>query len=66
MSIMSIFRSFKLSWWQAGLYKISLISLGIVLGVTFYDTLILQVQTFFFIFLIFAIYLTTVWWRQEE
>jgi len=37
---MRIFRAWMFKWWEVGLIKVCLLSLGILLGLYFYDYLI--------------------------
>lgn len=61
---MNIFKSFTLKWWQTGLFKVSLISLGIILGVYWQEFFLQWVVIVTLIFVLPALYLANVWWRQ--
>jgi hypothetical protein len=61
---MSIFKTLKLKWWQTQLLKISMISFGIGLGAMFPGFFGRWLMAFWLLFLIPAIYIAYVWWRQ--
>jgi len=61
---MKIFKTFTLKWWQTSLFKISMISLGIILGAYWPDFFIKYIVLVTIIFVVPAIYLTTLWWKQ--
>lgn len=61
---MNIFKSFTLKWWQAGVYKLGMLALGIAIG-TYWHAL------FGGYLLILAIvaaaslaYISYIWWKQ--
>jgi hypothetical protein len=61
---MNLFKSFTLKWWQASLFKLGLLALGVAIGAYWYDFL----GSFLPILLIVAAaclaYVTFVWWKQ--
>jgi hypothetical protein len=61
---MDLFKSFTLKWWQGGLFKLSMISLGIILGVYFQTFFLKWIVIVTIIFIVPAIYLFRLWWRQ--
>lgn len=61
---MNIFKSLTLKWWQTGLFKLSLISLGIILGVYFQAFFLQWIVFVTILFIVPAIYITNVWWKQ--
>jgi len=58
------FKTVTLKWWQAALMKVSLISFGIIIGIAWSDYLFNSINIFFILFLVPAIYLVYVWWKQ--
>ncbi len=54
----------KLNWWQAGLFKSSTVSLGIILGVTFQDFLMNLLPFFWILFLGLGIYVASLWLKD--
>jgi hypothetical protein len=64
MGSMNIFKSFTLKWWQTGLFKWSLLAVGIVVGAAwpgFFNTWRVELLA---LFLVPSLYLSWVWWRQ--
>lgn len=64
VSNMNLFKTFKLRWWEGGLFKVSLISMGIIIGSFLPDLFIAWRPLLLFFFVIPTIYITWVWWRQ--
>jgi hypothetical protein len=62
------FLKLKTSWSTAelGLLKLCLISLGIVLGIFFYEFLKAQILLFFIVFIITAIYGLFLWIKKAK
>jgi len=61
---MNVFESFRLTWWQAALLKLCLISLGILVGATWSEafrpwTVLLATTV-----ALPGAYITHVWWKQ--
>lgn len=61
---MNLFKTFKLRWWEAGLFKISLISLGIIIGSLRPDLFIAWRPVLLVLFVIPISYITWIWWKQ--
>ena len=61
---MNIFKDFTLKWWQAGIFKLVQLSLGIVIGSTWPEFFKGWTPFLLVIFLISAGYVTYVWWKQ--
>lgn len=53
---MQIFKNRTFKWWEIGLIKVCLISLGIILGLYFYDALIGSLWLWWAFFVATAIY----------
>jgi small multidrug resistance family-3 protein len=53
---MQILKTWTFKWWEIGLLKICLISLGILLGLYFYDYLVSLLGLWWILFLVTAIY----------
>lgn len=61
---MGIFKSVTFSWWQIGVFKLALLSFGIILGVS-YQSFFQQWIVFVMItFVVPALYTLKVWWKQ--
>jgi hypothetical protein len=61
---MNIFKDFTLKWWQAGIFKVALLSLGIVIGSTWPELFERWIQFLFPLFLVSGGYVTFVWLNQ--
>ncbi|OHA60660.1 MAG: hypothetical protein A2556_02410 [Candidatus Vogelbacteria bacterium RIFOXYD2_FULL_44_9] len=53
---MQIFRTREFKWWEVGMIKVCLLSLGILLGLYFYNYLVSWVWLWWLFFALFAIY----------
>jgi len=60
----NIFKSFNLKWWQASLFKISMVAFGVALGTTWPEVFARWIFFIWLVFLTTAIYVTYIWWRQ--
>jgi hypothetical protein len=63
---MNILKDFKLKWWQVGLFKLALLSLGIIIGVYFADLFSGNILLLWILFLVPGIYLSYVWFKQAS
>ena len=61
---MNLLKSFTLNWWQGGLFKWSMVSLGIVIGATWPEFFSAWRWLFLMLFVFPALYITCVWWKQ--
>jgi len=61
---MNILKTFKLNWRQVALFKVTLLSLGIILGVTFKDALQNYLNLFWILTIVCGLYVLSVWWKQ--
>ena len=61
---MRIFKSFTLNWWQTGLFKLSMIALGIIIGVYFKEFFLPWIVGVTIVWIVPALYLVRVWARQ--
>lgn len=62
---MQIFRTWEFEWWEVGMIKICLLSLGILLGLYFYDYLVGLVWLWWLLFAVFAIYFVVRFVREK-
>jgi hypothetical protein len=64
MGSMNIFKSFTLKWWQTGLFKWSMLALGILVGATWPDVFHAWRTVLLLVFALPGIYITWIWWKQ--
>lgn len=63
---MNIFKSFTMKWWQVGLFKLSLASFGIILGVYFQEFFLQWIVPVTIIFVVSTLYISKIWWKQNN
>jgi len=61
---MNIFKSYTLKWWQGGLFKISMISLGIAIGATWPELFMSWTPILWLLSILLAIYISYIWLKQ--
>ena len=61
---MNLFKTFTMKWWQAGLFKIGLLALGIAVGAYWHVCLIGLNPALIAIAVSCLAYITVVWWKQ--
>jgi hypothetical protein len=64
--VMHLFHSYVMTWWEGGMFKLLLISFGIIVGATwptFFKKSVLQ-WILWLIVIVFAIYLVIAFWPQ--
>jgi len=61
---MTLFTPITFAWWQVGLLKLSLLSLGVVVGSTWPGVFVGWRALLLVLFVVPAFYLTYVWFRQ--
>ena len=61
---MNLFKSFTLTWWQAGLFKICLISLGVVIGATWPGVFGPWRVELLGVYVLLGVVIASIWWRQ--
>jgi len=61
---MNAFKTFKLKWWQAGLYKWGLLSLGIAAGAYWHEFFGSYLVVLMIMAAITLACVTYVWWKQ--
>ena len=62
---MRIFKTWSFRWWEIGLIKLCLISLGIILTIYFYKYLIGLLWLWWILFAVTAIYFIAKWIREK-
>jgi len=63
-SQMNIFKDFTLKWWQAGIFKLALLSLGIIIGLIWPELFRGWTPFLFLLFIISEGYVGYVWLKQ--
>jgi hypothetical protein len=61
---MRIRKSFTLKWWETSLFKISMISLGLLVGASWPQIFLQFRSVLIVLFVVPSAYLTWVWWKQ--
>lgn len=61
----SLFKDFRLTWWQAGIFKLSAMSFGIILAATFPDFFAKNLLLAWLILLVSAIYILSVHLKKK-
>jgi len=60
----TLFTSFTFTWWQLGLVKISLLSLGVVVGATWPGVFVVWRDLLLVLFVVPAFYVSYLWFKQ--
>jgi hypothetical protein len=61
---MNIFKTFTLKWWQAGLFKVGMLALGIAAGTYWHDLFGGYFTGLIAVAAASLAYITYVWWKQ--
>ena len=61
---MNIFKSFTLQWWQAALFKLGLLALGIAAGAYWHGLFTGFLPVLIVLAALCLAYITLVWWKQ--
>ena len=61
---MKFFKSFTFAWWQLGLLKLSLVSLGVIVGSTWPGVFLGWRDLLVVLFVVPAFYVSYVWLKQ--
>lgn len=62
---MDIFRNYTFTWWQVGILKLALLSLGVAIGSYFANTLLPYFPVLIILALMLGIYIAFVSFRQR-
>jgi hypothetical protein len=62
---MNLFKSFRLTWWQTGLLKLSMVSLGLAAGSTWPGIFAGWREVLLVLFVVPAFYVSYVWLKQQ-
>jgi len=61
----TLFTLVTFTWWQVGLLKLSLLSLGVILGATWPGVFVNWREVLLVLFVVPAFYVTYVWFQQR-
>ena len=61
---MNIFKTFALKWWEAALFKVGLLAVGLAVGSCLHALLAPYLLLFIIVAVLCLGYVTYVWWRQ--
>ena len=61
---MNPFKTFTLKWWQAALFKVSLLSPGLMIGAAWADVFNAWRPALLVLFALSTSYMVWIWWKQ--
>jgi hypothetical protein len=61
---MNLFKTFTLKWWQTGLFKLGMLTLGIVIGAYWHGFFGSSLLVLLAVAAVSLVYVTYVWWKQ--
>jgi hypothetical protein len=61
---MNLFKTFTLKWWQAGMFKVGLLAVGVMIGTYFHEIFAGYLLPILVIAVVSLAYVTYVWWKQ--
>jgi hypothetical protein len=61
---MNIFKTFKLTWWQAAVLKLTTLTLGIAIGAYWWEFFQSYIWALLVIAVLCGLYVLSVWWKQ--
>lgn len=61
---LNIFKNFKMNWWQTAIFKLSLMSFGVIFGVYFYQFFAEVTDLLWLIVVIGGVYTFYIWGKQ--
>jgi hypothetical protein len=61
---MNLFKTFSLTWWQAGVFKVGLLSVGVMIGTYCHDIFAGYLLPILVIAVVSLAYVTFIWWKQ--
>lgn len=62
---MDIFKSSAFTWWQMGMFKLGLLSIGIAVGAYWHDVFLPYVSWLVILGLVLGVYVVFVWSRNK-
>ncbi len=64
MTRMNLFKTFTLTWWQAGIFKVGMLALGIVIGAYWQVIFAAYLPLLIIMAAVSLAFVGYVWWRQ--
>ena len=61
---MNLFKTFTLKWWQAGVFKVGLLAVGVMLGTYCHEIFAGYLLPILVLAVVSLAYVTYVWWKQ--
>jgi hypothetical protein len=61
---MNMLKTFTLKWWQAGLFKLGMLALGIAIGAYWHDFFGSYLLILIAVAAVSLAYVTYLWWKQ--
>lgn len=61
---MNIFKTCTFKWWQAGVFKLGMLALGIAIGTYWHDVFVAYLLILIIVAAVSLAYTTYVWWKQ--
>jgi hypothetical protein len=61
---MNLFKTFTMKWWQTGIFKAMLLSLGVLLGATWPGIFQAWRPELLGVFIVTVFYICWIWWKQ--
>ncbi|MGA7711507.1 MAG: hypothetical protein WCA81_06365 [Rhizomicrobium sp.] len=64
MTRMNLFKTFTLTWWQTGIFKVGMLALGLVIGAYWHAIFAAYLPLLIIMAAVSLALVTYVWWRQ--
>lgn len=64
MTRRKLFKTFTMTWWQVGIFKVGMLTLGTVVGVYWHEFLGNYLPFLFVMAAVSLAYVSYVWWKQ--
>lgn len=61
---MHLFKNFNLSWWQVGVFKLTILAFGVAIGAYWSGFFLPYLMPLIIVFLAGGVYLFFVWWKE--
>jgi hypothetical protein len=61
---MNLFKTFTLKWWQASVFKVGMLALGIAIGAYWHEVFGGSLFIFLIVAAVSLAYVSYIWWKQ--